>query len=58
MQAASCFVQPIFPSKSIITIKSPTKTTPYSATSRTSPVKASASVAFEPLTFNYNSSFS
>ncbi|MCU4190284.1 hypothetical protein M9Q43_14055, partial [Flavobacterium sp. HXWNR29] len=58
MQATSCFVQPLFPSKSAILYNSPTKSSTHLTTTRTSLIKASASVAFEPLTFNYNSKFS
>ncbi|CAO2829685.1 unnamed protein product [Amaranthus hypochondriacus] len=53
MQAASCFVQPLFPSKSSIFVSSPCKITPSIASPRTSSIKATSSVAF-----NYNSPFS
>ncbi|KAL2939642.1 Light-regulated protein 1 chloroplastic [Bienertia sinuspersici] len=58
MQTASWFVQPLFPTKSAIFVNNPTKITTNLTTSRTSTIKASASVAFEPLSFNYNSQFS
>ncbi|XP_010682968.2 light-regulated protein, chloroplastic [Beta vulgaris subsp. vulgaris] len=63
MQAVSCFVHPLFPSKSAIFISSPSKiVTPTSLTtnniSSTSLIKATSSEAFEPLAFNYNSQFS
>ncbi|XP_057530851.1 LOW QUALITY PROTEIN: light-regulated protein 1, chloroplastic [Amaranthus tricolor] len=50
--------KPFFPSKSSIFVGSPCKITTSIASTRTSPIKATSSVPFQSLAFNYNSPFS